>query len=187
VIVSSLDGPPHNALPRANEISFLSRMRSLWQRARAIRRISSAVGIKTCCIWVSPCCDLAIRSFINDGKLHAQENCAGCMRTVSGINRGTREDFGKDCPVLFAGKSENSHIARRSRKRSAVNRPVWLASLMLSLSLGRRCSMKSKTIRLFRLGAALLVLSGMLSLQACFFDDGGGHWHHWHHGHYEHR
>jgi hypothetical protein len=48
--------------------------------------------------------------------------------------------------------------------------------------------MKSKTIRLFRLGAALLVLSGMLSLQACFFDDGGGHWHHWHHhDHYEHR
>jgi hypothetical protein len=47
--------------------------------------------------------------------------------------------------------------------------------------------MKSKTIRLFRLGAALLVLSAMLSLQACFFDDGGGHWHHWHHDHYEHR
>jgi hypothetical protein len=109
------------------------------------------------------------------------------MRTIPWINRGTREDFGKDGPVLFAGKSENSHIARRSPKRSAVNRPGWLASLMLSLSLGRRCSLKSKTIRLFRLGAALLVLSGMLSLQACFFDDGGGHWHHWHHDHYEHR
>jgi hypothetical protein len=46
--------------------------------------------------------------------------------------------------------------------------------------------MKSKTIRLFRLGAALLILTGMLSLQACFFDDGGGHEHHWHHWHHEH-
>src|SRR5260370_12315313 len=71
-------------------------------------------------------------------------------------------------------------------KESAVNRPGWLASLMLSLSLGRRCSMKSKTIRLFRLGAALLVLTGMRSLQACFFYDGGGHWHHWHHEHHGH-
>jgi hypothetical protein len=46
--------------------------------------------------------------------------------------------------------------------------------------------MKSKTTRLFRLGAALPVLTGMLSLQACFFDDGGGHEHHWHSEHYGH-
>jgi hypothetical protein len=47
--------------------------------------------------------------------------------------------------------------------------------------------MKSKTVRLFRLGIALLALSGIVTLQACFFDDGGGHWHHWHHHHYEER
>jgi hypothetical protein len=46
--------------------------------------------------------------------------------------------------------------------------------------------MKRQTIRLFRLGTALLVLTGMLTLQACFFSGGdGGHWHHWNHGHYE--
>jgi hypothetical protein len=161
-------------------------MRSLWQRARHKANLLSRRDQNLLHLGLLPCCDLAIRSS-TDSKLHAPENCAGCMRTIPLINRGTREDFGKDGPVLFAGKSENSHIARRSPKRSAVNRPGWLASLMLSLSLGRRCSMKSKTIRLFRLGAALLVLSGMLSLQACFFDDGGGHWHHWHHDHYEHR
>src|ERR1700687_2151349 len=41
-------------------------------------------------------------------------------------------------------------------KEVQLTDPGWLASLMLSLSLGRRCSMKSNTIRLFRLGAALL-------------------------------
>jgi hypothetical protein len=45
--------------------------------------------------------------------------------------------------------------------------------------------MKSKTIKLFRFFTALMVLSGMLTLQACFFDDGGGYWHHGHHDHYD--
>jgi hypothetical protein len=46
--------------------------------------------------------------------------------------------------------------------------------------------MKRQRIRLFRLGTALLLLTGMLTLQACFFYGGdGGHWHHWNHGHYE--
>ena len=53
--------------------------------------------------------------------------------------------------------------------------------MLISVVEWRCLVMKGKTIRLFRLGTALLVLSGVLSLQACFFYDGGGHWHHEHH------
>jgi len=94
----------------------------------------------------------------------------------------------QDRPVLFALRSQNSQVSSRSFQEKP---PVQLASLMLYLSVERRCSvMKSKKIRLFQLGTALLVLSGMLSLQGCFFYDGGGHehhWHHWHHGHHDDR
>jgi hypothetical protein len=56
----------------------------------------------------------------------------------------------QDRPVLFALRSQNSQVSSRSFQEKP---PVQLASLMLYLSVERRCSvMKSKKIRLFQLG-----------------------------------
>jgi disulfide bond formation protein DsbB len=77
---------------------------------------------------------------------------------------------------------------QREPENNCASARFGLAFLMLSILVGGGTILvTSKTNKIFRFFTALLVLSGMLTLQACFFDD-GGHWHHWHHhDHYDDR
>jgi hypothetical protein len=121
-------------------------------------------------------------------KLRALENRIGHTRTIAGPLPALGKSRERPTGTFFS-KPQNSVLV--PGVQGATHYAARLALLMLISVVEWRCLvMKGKTIRLFRLGTALLVLSGVLSLQACFFYDGGGHWHHehhWHHGHYDDR
>jgi hypothetical protein len=52
-------------------------------------------------------------SLSGNSKLHARTDCTGGMGIIPKFSRSTHEHIGKDHPVLFALKSQNSHISGR--------------------------------------------------------------------------